>query len=337
MRKLLDSRIKLAVALIILVFFTGVVGFRFLYDYTWVDALYMTIITVSTVGYGEVQPMGPYGKLFTSVFIISGLFIFGFGLSTITEHILNKNNIGNLKRNKMRKRIDSLKDHVIVCGYGQNGKMAVQKLVDYRKNFVIIDENEEVFQGIENDDNLNYIVGNATEDEILESAGVDKASTLICALPRDADNLFIVLSARQLKKDLKIISRATEENSYKKLKLAGADNVIMPDRIGGSHMASLVVVPDLVEFLDNLSVSGEQDSINVEQISFSKICSDGIEKTIAETDIRKKTGCSIIGYKSPSGAYVVNPEPSLKLEKESKLIMIGRPEQIESLKKYYSV
>lgn len=336
MRELVDSKLKLAVVLIILVFVTGVVGFRFLYDYTWVDALYMTIITVSTVGYGEVQPMDTYGKIFTSVFIVSGLFIFGFGLSTITEHILNKNNIGNLKRNKMKKRIDSFKDHIIVCGYGQNGKQAVQKLIDYRKDFVIIDENEEVFNGIV-DDQLNYIVGNATEDEVLMTAGVDRASTLICALPRDADNLFIVLSARQLKKDLKIISRATEENSYKKLKLAGADNVIMPDRIGGSHMASLVVVPDLVEFLDNLSVSGQQDSINVEQIPFSKVCSDGIEKTIAETDIRKKTGCSIIGYKSPSGTYVVNPEPSLKLEKESKLIMIGRPEQIESLKKFYSV
>jgi len=335
MRRLVDSKLKLAIFLIILVFFTGLVGFRFLYDYSWVDALYMTIITISTVGYGEVQPMDPYGKVFTSIFIISGLFIFGFGISTITEHILNKNNIGNLKRNKMKKRINSLKDHIIVCGYGQNGKQAVQKLLDYRKEFVIIDNNEEVFHGLEGE-NLNYIVGNATEDEILETAGVDKAATLICALPRDADNLFIVLSARQLKKDLKIISRATEEKSYKKLKLAGANNVIMPDRIGGSHMASLVVVPDLVEFLDNLSVSGEQDSINVKQISFSQICVDGVEKTIAETDIRKNTGCSIIGYKSPSGTYVVNPEPSLKLEKESKLIMIGRPEQIESLKKYYS-
>ncbi|MDX1543699.1 MAG: NAD-binding protein [Christiangramia sp.] len=336
MRKLIDSRIKLAIVLIILVFITGVVGFRYLYDYSWVNALYMTIITISTVGYGEVQPMGTYGKIFTSIFIISGLFIFGFGLSTITEHILNKNNIGNLKRNRMKKKIDSFKDHIIVCGYGQNGKQAAQKLVDYRKDFVVIDDHEEVFHSVE-DNGFNYIIGNATEDEVLINAGVERASTLICALPRDADNLFIVLSARQLNKNLKIISRATEENSYKKLKLAGADNVIMPDRIGGSHMASLVVVPDLVEFLDNLSVSGQQDSINVEQIPFSKVCSDGIEKTIAETDIRKKTGCSIIGYKSPSGSYVVNPEPGLILEKESKLIMIGRPEQIESLKKFYSV
>lgn len=336
MRRLLESKIKLAVALIILVFLAGVIGFRFLYEYTWVDALYMTIITISTVGYGEVQPMDAYGKVFTSIFIISGLFIFGFGLSVITEHILNKNDIGNLKRKRMKKKIETFNNHVILCGYGQNGRQAAQKLINYKKDFVVIDTDEEVFHEWE-DDSLHYIIGNATEDEVLTQAGIERASTLICALPRDADNLFIVLSARQLNRDLVIISRATEENSYKKLKLAGADNVIMPDRIGGSHMASLVVVPDLVEFLDNLSVSGEHDSINVEQIPFSKICADGIEKTIAETDIRKKTGCSIIGYKSPNGNYIVNPAPEQKLEKESKLIMIGRPEQIEKLKKYYSV
>lgn len=120
-----------------------------------------------------------------------------------------------------------------------------------------------------------------------------KTTTLIYVIPSDADNLFIVLSARQINNKLKIISRATQETSYKKLKPAGADNVIMPDRIGGDHMASLVVVPDLVEFLDNLMVSGEQDSINVEQIAFENICPDGIEQAIHDLDLRKKTGCSI--------------------------------------------
>ncbi|MBT8318498.1 MAG: potassium channel family protein, partial [Gramella sp.] len=127
MTRLVDSKLKLAIVLIILVFIGGVLGFRFFYEYSWVDAFYMTIITLSTVGYGEVHPMGEYGKIFTSLFIISGLFIFGFGLSTITEYVLNKNNIGNLKRKKMKKRIESFKDHIIVCGYGQNGKEAVQK------------------------------------------------------------------------------------------------------------------------------------------------------------------------------------------------------------------
>ena len=182
-----------------------------------------------------------------------------------------------------------------------------------------------------------FIHGNASEDEVLVKAGIEKATALICALPRDADNLFIVLSARQINPKLKIISRATEESSYQKLKLAGADNVIMPDKIGGDHMASLVVVPDLVEFLDNLSVSGENDSINVEQIPFEKICPDGRELAIMDLDLRNRTGCSIIGYKSPDGVYIVNPEPSMILKKDSKLILIGRPNQIENLKQLYHV
>jgi voltage-gated potassium channel len=229
-----------------------------------------------------------------------------------------------------------MKNHVIVCGYGRNGKQAVQKLMDYKQPFVIIEKDSDLvdrFMSLE----MPFIKGNASEDEILIEAGVARASTLICALPSDADNLFIVLSARQINKGLKIISRATEETSYQKLKLAGANNVIMPDKIGGDHMASLVVVPDLVEFLDNLSVSGEHDSINVEQVPFEKICKNGVEQAIKDLDLRKNTGCSIIGYKGPTGEYVVNPEPSMIIKKDSKLILIGRPNQIEKLKDYYKV
>src|SRR5690554_5996900 len=149
-----------------------------------------------------------------------------------------------------------MQNHVIVCGYGRNGKQASQKLLAYNQPFVIIEKNEEVVERSSNNETL-FVLGDATEDEILLKAGIKKASTLICATPNDADNLFVVLSARQLNKKLKIISRASEETSYKKMKLAGADDVIMPEKIGGDHMASLVVVPDLVEFLDNLTVSGE--------------------------------------------------------------------------------
>ena len=141
----------------------------------------------------------------------------------------------------------------------------------------------------------------------------------------------------KLNNNLKIISRATEETTMKKLKLAGANNVIMPDKIGGDHMASLVVTPDLIEFLDNLSVSGEDDSMNVEQVSFSKVCPDGKELAIHELDLRKKTGCSIIGYRTPNGEYIVNPEADLILQQGSKLILIGRPFQIDSLKQLYNV
>ena len=335
MKNFFTSKITVALLLLLVVFMTGIFGFRFFSDYSWVDAIYMTVITITTVGYGEVMPLGPSEKIFVSLLIISSIFIVGYAISVITEYILSKN-IGVLRQKKVQRKLESMHDHIIVCGFGRNGKQAAQKLLAYNRPFVIIEKNEEVIDRF-SDENTLFILGNAIEDEILLKAGIERASTLICATPNDADNLFVVLSARQMNKNLKIISRASEETSYKKLKLAGADNVIMPDKIGGDHMASLVVVPDLVEFLDNLTVSGQEDSINVEQIPFEKMCPDGKEQAIHDLDVRKKTGCSIIGYRSPNGEYIVNPEASLVLQKKSKLILIGRPNQIEKLKKEYGV
>lgn len=335
MRSLPNSKITIALLLLLTVFLTGIFGFRFFSEYTWIDSFYMTIITITTVGYGVLKPLSPAEKIFVSLLIISSIFIVGYAISVITEYLLSKN-LGNQREKKVQKKIESMQNHIIVCGFGRNGKQAAQKLLAYNKPFVIIERDEEVIERF-SDENMLFVFGDAIEDEILLKAGIEKASTLICATPNDADNLFIVLSARQMNANLKIISRANEETSYKKLKLAGADNVIMPDKIGGEHMASLVVVPDLVEFLDNLAVSGEQDSINVEQVLFENICPDGKELAIKELDVRKKTGCSIIGYRAPNGEYIVNPEPSLIIQKDSKLILIGRPNQIESLKKQYGV
>ncbi|MDB3934701.1 potassium channel protein, partial [Flavobacteriaceae bacterium] len=333
MKKIFQSKIYVAVLLLLAVFIAGVFGYKFISEYSWIDAFYMTVITITTVGFGEVVPLDEVDKLFTSVLILSSIFILAYAISVITEYMLSKNNIGNLREKRIHKIIDSMKDHVIVCGYGRNGKQAVEKLIAYKKPFVIIEKDHEVVDKFGSA--ALFVEGNASDDEVLKEAGVNRASTLICALPSDADNLFIVLTARQMNPSLRIISRATEETSYKKLKLAGADNVILPEKIGGDHMASLVVVPDLVEFLDNLSVSGEKDSINVEQIPFEKMCLLGQKQAIKDLDIRKKTGCSVIGYKSPTGEYIVNPEPSMILEKDSLLILIGRPVQIESLKQLY--
>jgi voltage-gated potassium channel len=335
MRAFLNSRLAVALFLVFMILVIGSVGF-YLFGFSLIDSIYMTIITVSTVGFKEVQPLSQDEKIFTSILILSSIFIVGYAIKVITENIISRNNIVKLRKKRVQTKIATMKDHVVVCGFGRNGRQAVNKLQDYNKEVVVIESSEEVVDHYRSDE-LLFIEGNATDDEVLIEAGIDRASTLIAALPSDADNLFIVLTARQLNPNLKIISRATEETSYKKLKLAGADNVILPDKIGGDHMATLVVVPDLVEFLDNLSVSGENDSINVEQIPFEKVCPSGKEQAIRDLDLRKKTGCSIIGYKTPKGDYIVNPEPDLVLKQDSKLIVIGRPNQIESLKRIYHV
>ena len=336
MMRLNYSKIRTAVLAFLLIFIGGVMGFKAFYDYSWVDALYMTVITITTVGFGEVHPMSASEKIYTSVLIISSIFVVGYAIKVVSEYLLSQTNIGNLRPKKVQEKIDLLSGHVIVCGYGRNGMQAVQKLEAYNKSYVVVEQNEEIVERLHEQNRL-AVSGNANDDEVLIKAGVERAASLISALPSDADNLFVVLSSRQINKALKIISRATEETSYKKLKLAGADNVILPDKIGGDHMASLVVVPDLVEFLDNLTVSGDQESFYVEQVPFDKVCPDGRAQQIRELDLRKKTGCSIIGYKSPSGDYIVNPEADMVLEPGSKLILIGRPDQIENLKQHYRV
>jgi voltage-gated potassium channel len=235
----------------------------------------------------------------------------------------------------MQKQIDALSNHVIICGYGRNGKQAAKKLLDHKRAFVVIEAKKETVDKHQSD-LVPIIHGNANEDEVLIRAGVERADCLISALPSDSDNVFVVLSARQINKKIRIISRASHETTYRKLKLAGANNVILPDMIGGDHMASLVVVPDLLEFIDNLSIVGES-TINIEEIAVERLYDTSKIKTIRDLDLRKKTGCNVIGYKNEKGEYLINPDAELKLIPKSKIIVLGRPEQIQKLNTLYNI
>ncbi|MDU8885598.1 NAD-binding protein [Yeosuana sp. MJ-SS3] len=333
--KLFRSRIYTAVLLLIVLLAIGIFGFKLLSNYTWIDALYMTVITITTVGFAEVNPLDEVSKIFTVFLILTSIIIVGYALTIITEYILSKNDFEELKQKKMQKMIDNLKNHIIICGYGRNGKQAATKLLAYNKSFVVIEKDEKIESRLQMD-NVPYVMGNANEDEVLLEAGVERASCFITALPSDADNLFIVLSARQMNKDMTIISRASQESSYDKLKFAGADNVILPDKIGGDHMASLVVVPGLMEFIDNLSIVGKSN-INIEEVAVEKLYNTKKIKTLKELDFRKKTGCSVIGFKDPNGEYIVNPEADIKLIPNSKVIVLGKPEQIQNLNTLYNL
>ena len=209
--QLFRSKVYTAVLLLVILLIVGVLGFKFMSDYSWVDAMYMTVITITTVGFGEVQPLDDVSKIFTMFLILTSVIIVGYAITVITEYILSRNNIEELKQKKMQKKIDALSNHIIICGYGRNGKQAATKLLAYNKPFVIIEKDKDIIDKFQ-DENMSFILGNANEDEVLHQAGIDRASTLISALPNDADNLFVVLSARQIKKDLHIISRASQED-----------------------------------------------------------------------------------------------------------------------------
>ena len=333
--KLYRSKISTALILLVFLLFVGVIGFKIMSNFSWVDAFYMTVITITTVGFGEVQPLDPEAKIFTIFLILTSVIIVGYALTIITEFIISKNDISELKQKKMQKKIDALSNHIVICGFGRNGKQAAKKLLTHKRSFVVVESNKEIIDKHQNEDIL-FVLGNANEDEVLQLAGIERAECLISALPNDSDNVFVVLSARQMNNTARIISRASNESSNSKLKLAGANNVILPDKIGGDHMASLVVVPDLLEFIDNLSIVGS-NGINIEEIAVEKLYDTSNIKTIQDLDLRKKTGCNVIGYKDETGHYTINPEANQKLVPNSKVIVLGRPEQIQNLNNTYNI
>ncbi len=318
----------------IMVLLVGVLGYRFLSDYDWLDALYMTIITVTTVGFMEVRPLDAPAKVFTVLLIVSSVFIFAYAISVVTEYILSRNSLQLLKKKRVKNKINKLSEHVIVCGYGRNGMQAAMRLQAYKQPFVVVERDKEIIEKHENE--VLFVEGDANEDAVLNAAGVGEASYLISALPDDAANLFVVLSARQLNKNLFIISRASQVTSQKKLELAGANKVIMPDKIGGDHMASLVVIPDLITFIDRLSVEGEHTT-NLEEVAIEDFVDQVEGNSLRDLDLRKKTGCTIIGYIEPDGKYIINPEADLQIEPKSKVIVLGRPEQIKKLNEMFQI
>lgn len=330
---LIKSKIDKIALLVILIIAIGIIGYMWLSGYNFVDALYMTVITVTTVGFGELQPFSPEEKIFTIFLILTSIIIFGYAVSAFSEYLVSGKLFEHFKHRSVEKKIKHLKGHTIVCGYGRNGKQAILKLRNYNRKFVVVERNKEKIEALDLVGILN-IEGDATLDETLQRAGIENAAFLITALPSDADNLFVVLTASQLNKDCVIISRASNESSYKKLKFAGANNVIMPDKLGGDHMASLVTTPDVIEFVDRLTIEGETTA-NLEEVAVNDLPEKYINKTILDLDIRRKTGCTVIGFRNPDKNYIINPEADIKLVADSQLIILGRPEQIIKLRKVF--
>ena len=326
------KEIYYALLFLIVVFLGGTAGFVWIEGYDIVNAFYMTVITVSTVGFGEVQPLSDAGKVFTSLLIITTFGTFAYTFSNVTRYIISGKYRLYFKNYKIMNELDSLNNHVIVCGYGRNGKQAIKSLKAHNQKFVVIEHDADLVSSITDvDDEILIIPGDATDDTVLLRAGVDRAKAIITALPKDADNLFVVLSSRELNRDLNIISRASDDRSEPKLKIAGANNVILPDQVGGSHMATLVLTPDLMEFLDHISLMGMDDSTLVE-VRFKNLPSDFEHKSIMEIEKRYRTGARIIGFKTPNNEIIVNPSPETELVPKSKLFVLGNPDQIKKLK-----
>ncbi len=305
-------------------------------NYGLLDAFYMTVITLATVGFQEVHPLSSGGRLFTSFLIIISFGTFAYAISSITKYISDGEFKDYFKNKKVNAAIEKLENHVIICGFGRNGKQAAHVLKKHDTRFVVIEEKKAIVAAINHQYADLVLEGDATLDEVLLKAGVLKAKALITTLPIDADNLFIVLTARTLNPKLTIISRASEDNTDKKLKIAGANNVIMPDKLGGAHMASLVMKPDVMEFVDYITGQGG-DNIRLEEITFANLSEEYQNKTIRDLEVRNRSGANIIGFKTAQGDYIINPSADTKIIPDAKLFVLGTSEQIGKLKDLFSL
>jgi voltage-gated potassium channel len=332
MFKLLSDYRQIFTPLIILIIllFAGIIGYLVIDDYSFSDALYMTVITMATVGYEEVNELSASGRLFTIFLIITSFGTFAYAISSITGFIADGEFKQVLNKRRMDAALNELHNHVIICGYGRNGRQAAQVLKKHNTRFVVIENNPSVKDGMSHRYNHLVINGNAKDDEVLARAGIQNAKALITTLPVDADNLFIVLTARNLNPKLSIISRASEDSTDVKLKIAGADNVIMPDKVGGAHMASLVMKPDVMEFLDQ--ITAQNSGHGLEEICLKDISDTFLNKSLKELDTLNQTGAVVVGFKTPKGDYIINPAPETKMIKNAKLFVLGNSEQMVKLR-----
>lgn len=325
--------IQIGVGLLLSIVFFGTLGYHLIEKLDLIDSLYMTVITISTVGFKEVgaEPLSSTGKIFTMGLIITSLGSLAYVGSNMARFIFDGELANYIKTYKVDKSIAKLKDHVIIVGFGRNGEQAALELKEHGVEFVVVDKRDNVISRVRQDPDLLYIKGDATHEDVLEKARVKQARALIATTPNDADNVFVVLTARSINPNLTIISRASELESQMKLKRAGATNVIMPERIGGQRMAKLVHQPDVVEFLEYILLQKTND-VNLEEVKCKNLSQRFVGKSISELKVREISGANIIGIKISGARYVFNPDPKMILSRNDELFVLGNPEQIKKLK-----
>ncbi len=321
---------RLAVLVLIMLIGTG--GFMLIEHYSFIDALYMTVITSTTIGYNEVRPLSDAGKIFNIFFIISSFAVFASIISSLTKYIVSGEMTAYFKNRKLMNAIEKFSDHVIICGFGRHGQQAAEILLSNSMGFVAIDTVEVHLKNwfAEKKDFI-YLHGDATDDDVLIKAGIKKAKALILTMPNDAENVFTVLSARAMNPNLTIISRAQLKSSELKLKTAGANHVILPESIGGAYMAGLISQPEVIEFINNLWGKG-RESLNIESIAYENLPVEVQNKSIREIVDWYNTGINCLGIKSETGKYITNPPPETIIKANMQVMLFGSMEQIGKLK-----
>lgn len=328
------KRILVIVIVVCIVLAVGVTGYCIIEGWRILEALYMTVITIATVGYMEVHPLSDAGRIFTIFLIMGGTSILIYAGGSLIAFVVEGELTGILGRRKMEKQISQLNEHYIVCGAGRTGRYVVEEFLQTKTKFVVIENNIEQLKKISGFENLLYIQGDATYDATLRLAGIEKAKGLVTALPEDKDNLFVTLTAKSINPNLRIVAKATEEETAYKLKIAGASSVVSPNYIGGLRMASETLRPAVTSFLD-IMLRDKDARLRIAETQISA-GSQLAGRTIEELEIHKKTGVLVLAVKRGDN-YTFNPEPYTKVQSGDILIVMATLDQMDKIKELTEV
>jgi len=334
MRITLHWKLFAALIIVVAIFITGTAGYVYIEGWSVFDSLYMTAITLTSVGYQEVHPLSRAGRAFTIFLVICGYGMLAVMIGLVSTFLIEAEFTELRRFKKMEKRLQKLENHYIICGGGRIGERVAEEFARAKVPFALIEKDEErVNYLLEKYPGIICIKGDATEEGVLKKAKIEKAKGILTTFPSDADNLFVVISARAINPMLRTISRAAEEETQRKLTAAGADAVILPNLTGALRMASLAIRPNVVSFLDVMCGTGEF-TLNLEEVEIPP-SSWLIGKTLGEAKIPNKTGLIVIAIKKRgTDIFKFNPLSTEKLDPRDILIVLGSGEQIKKLKRY---
>jgi len=318
-----------ALLVMFLLVLAGTIGYMLVEGWSLFDSLYMSVITLTTVGYLELHPLSAEGRAFTMALLLTGVFSLFTAATSAIRVIVGGELTGQFGRRRMEKKLNSLKDHTIICGYGRMGQLVAQEFQQQGNAFVIIERNPDLLADFEAAHGL-ALPGDATHDETLRRAGIDRARTLVTLAASDADNLFITMSARLMSDKVFIVARAEDEGAEKKLMKAGANRVISPYVIGGQRVAQAVLRPSVVDFIE-LATRSDYMALQIDEILIragSSLC----DKSLRDTGLRQELGLIVVAIKKPDGKMLFNPPPEAVISERDILITLGPKSQQDQLR-----
>jgi voltage-gated potassium channel len=307
---------------------TGTLGYRVVGGWGWMDALYMTVITITTVGFHEVQPLGTGGRLFTMALALGGVFTAFYAAAEFIRAVVTGEILSVLGRQRMEHQLANLSGHLVVCGFGRMGRLVCEEFSHAGMPFVVIDREARVLEGFKHPHGI-ALVGDATADDVLRRAGVDRARALVSAAASDADNLYITMSARFLSERLFIVARAESEGAERKLKRAGANRVVAPYIIGGHRVAQAVLRPNAMDFIE-LATQSQHLELQIEEAEVRR-GSPLVGQSLKASPVRSELGIIVVAMKKGDGHMVFNPSPEALFEAGDVLIVLGHRQQLDRL------